>query len=150
MTEIDLNVDLNNIDLSRPLLAPGRLRLNVADCTIAPTKKGGSQLKLTLKNDQDVPVEDGTTVAPGACTVFHNLLLTPTGGMTSKMIVDSVAALVQSTGCNPGSKINDAWCASLKGRACMAQVGVEEESSGTDGKVYPRKNVIKYFIVPRR
>lgn len=159
MTEIEndninLNVDLNNVDTSRQLLAPGKLQLVIKKAETAKTKVGqGTMIKLTLANVQDEKFEDGTGAPANSTTVFHQILATPKGGMTSSMVQRAVAELIQAVGGVPGARLNNLneWLPALEKRVLLAQVIVEEESTDKNtGKVYPRKNAVKYFVIPRR
>lgn len=151
---IDLNVDLNSVDTSRPLLAPGKLQLLVKKAETGQTKDGqGTMIKLTLTNVQNEKFEDGSAAPAESTTIFHQMLVTPKGGMTAAMVQRSLAELIQAVGGVPGARANNVgeWVPSLANKVCIAQVIVEEESTDKNtGKVYARKNALKYFNVPRR
>lgn len=151
-TNIDLNVDLNNLDLSFPVMAPGKLQLEIGSAELKPTVSGGSRINLKFTNVREVPAEDGSIIPAKGSTFFFNVNLTPSGKMTAAMVLRNVGSLIQAVGGLPGARVTNAeqWVDSLPGKTCLAQVKVKPESTDKNtGKTYARSNDIGYFVIPK-
>ena len=148
-------VDLNAVDVSRQLLAPGAIQLELKKAEAVSTKDGqGTNLKLSFVNVRPERYEDGETAPAGAVFINHNILATPKGKMTRAQVQRALGELIQAVGGIAGAKDTNLseWVPSLQGRVCNAQIAVEEEKRDKldESKVYPRKNKISYFIIPKR
>lgn len=141
MTTDPLNEDLSAMDTSFPLVVPAIYDLKVEKSDIVPTKKGGEQWKLEIKNLNTATSTDGAVLAPLSVTIFDQ---TGFGEKSAKFVAMRVQAL-HLTGVTLRT-IKD-WYKQAEGKTFRAKVGID--AGGTDpntGKTYGPKNTIEAWL----
>ena len=133
------NTDLNAIDTSRPILAPGTYEFLVKDIRKDESKKGTPCLALQLSLQTEAQTVDGKTLAPGSVIIFHKLWLVVTPKYDYKK---DLAVMLESI---IGSRLWDPTLEAYKGQTIVAVTGIEQ-STGEDGQEYPPREVIKRFM----
>lgn len=91
---------MKDVLLSTPPIAEGKYFVQIKKAEITPTKKGGTQLALTLSfaDSELFDYASGEVINNSShnATVFDSILLTPTGGLTAEMVQTKVAKFVDA------------------------------------------------------
>jgi hypothetical protein len=89
------DLDLSQVDLSRPLIDQQTVRCRVADVKIEE-KDGKKNFNVVVTTEGAATSKDGKTLQPG---FKHNesILMTPTGGLTQEMINEKLARFQKAT-----------------------------------------------------
>lgn len=145
---LPLDLDLNSVDTSLPLIANGALvDLQVVKMEKKPTKTpGGELLAIEFKTTGPSQSVKGDELAAGV-HVFHNINLKPTGKATPQMVVQNIAQFTQAAGFtgNLGEFINGGF-ASLNGSTVRAKIAYIPEGPDKTGVVRRAKNEVALFI----
>lgn len=144
---LPLDLDLNSIDTSFPLIANGAIvDLSIDKVEAATTKANSPMLKLTFKTATPVQSVKGDNMAPGV-TVFHNLNLAATGKATPQMVSQNIAQLTQALGMGGtlGEFINGGYM-TMQGKVVRAKVAYIPEGPDKGGTLRKAKNEISSFI----
>lgn len=149
-----LDIDLNTVDTSMPLIADGSIANFVFDKVVLKDTKtpGVSMLSLDLKTLTPTKSQDGGDLGAGT-HVFHNLVLAPSGKGTWEMVARNVGAVVQNAGVKLEGTGAQAQIDYLKNNSAIlqgAQIGgkvkVVPEGVDKNGKAYRAKNEIVVFM----
>lgn len=153
-----LNMSLNDLDVSMPLLAKGPYDLRITKAEMKKTAgKGGAavvdMLALELATTDPAQSVKGDPLAPGV-KLFTNVILAPVGKMDWLGVGRGVASLVQaakldlapygSTGMDQ-LRAAPTWHKMLEGRVARAQVDYIPEGPDKSGVTRRAKNEIAYF-----
>ena len=154
MTAPPLDLDLNTLDTSMPLIAEG----SIVDLRIEKVEKkdtsapGVQMLALDTKTTGPSKAQDGADLGEGI-HVFHNLVLAPSGKSTWEIVLRNIAALTQACGLTlPGTTANEQWSALvsnpaiLQGQVFRAKLHVAPEGVDKRGKSFRAKNEISVFM----
>jgi hypothetical protein len=141
-----LDLDLNTIDTSMPLLAPGIYDLQFIKVEAKTTKANSPMLSLDLVTTAPAQSQDGTQLGAGI-HVFSNLNLAPAGKATWEIVVRNVASVTQSVGLQTsyGEFVANAP-ALLQGKVARCKVGVVPAGVDKNGKNYRAKNEIEVWM----
>src|ERR1019366_4335529 len=142
-----LDMDLNSIDTSFPLIAAGAIAdFQVEKIEAVTTKANSPMLKLTLKSTSPVASVKGDTLNPGV-TVFHNINLAPTGKATAQMVAQNIAQFTQAMGITGtlGAFINGGYM-QAQGRTVRVKVAYIPEGPDKTGVVRKAKNEVSSFV----
>jgi hypothetical protein len=146
-TSLPLDIDLNSIDTSFPLIANGAIADFVVEKIEAGTTKANApMLKLTLKTTSPVASVKGDTLNAGV-SVFHNINLSATGKATPQMVAQNIAAFAQAVGLTGslGEFINGGYMAA-QGRPVRVKVAYIPEGPDKSGTLRKAKNEVGSFI----
>lgn len=148
MTAPPLDMDLNSIDTSIPLLEDGIYDLQVAKVEKAKSKSGGDMLKLDYVTTAPAMSRSKDQLGAGI-HVFDQCMLAPSGKSDWGMVVRNIAAITQSTQLTGtvGDFLNGGYVG-LQGRALRVKIGFEPEGVDKNGKSFKAKNVISLYIKP--
>lgn len=151
-----LDIDLNTVDTSMPLIADGSIAdLQIKKVELKNTSTPGVQmLAIDFATTSPTKAQDGADLGAGI-HVFHNLVLVPSGKGTWDMVARNVGALVQNAGVQvPGSSFAEQlqnltanYVALLQGAQVRAKLKVQPE--GVDkktGKSFRAKNEVSVFM----
>jgi hypothetical protein len=132
-------MNLDSVDIRRPVLKPGPTDFIVAECKVEDTEKGTQKLVVVLKTEFATTTRDGQPINPGF-TITTNIGITPTEKYSSERVVQEVTKFQRACGRSgafgdPSSYIN---------AKLQANVGIEVDAEGR----YDDKNVVKF--IPRR
>jgi hypothetical protein len=142
-----LDLDLNTVDTSMPLLAKGIYDLQVTKVEKKKTSKGGDMLAIELSTTAPSKSVKDEDLGIGI-KVFYNLNLSVSGKATWDIIKRNVAAVVQAAQVqtNWGEFTNNP--AILQGRIVRCSVDVAPAGVDKNGKAYREKNEILVFMKP--
>lgn len=144
---LPLDIDLNSIDTSFPLIAAGAIvDMSIDKVEAATTKANSPMLKLTFKSTTPVQSVKGDVLPPGV-TVFHNLNLAATGKATPQMVAQNIAQLTQAL-CMSGTLgefINGGYM-TMQGKVVRAKIAYIPEGPDKSGTLRKAKNEISSFI----
>ncbi|MDE2097263.1 MAG: hypothetical protein KGL39_08480 [Patescibacteria group bacterium] len=150
-----LDVDLNTIDTTLPLLEGGGKIYELVCAMVTPglTKAGAPILKLQLNTTEPSRSQDGRDLGPGI-PVFENLNLAPSGKATWDMVARNIGAVVQGFGVQvQGTNFPEQLAyltnnsqAILQGQICRCKVGIEPAGIDKNGKSFKAKNVIEVWL----
>ena len=146
-TALPLDIDLNSIDTSFPLIQNGAIvDLTVDKVENVQTKANSPMLKLTLKTTTPVASVKGDTLNAGV-TVFHNINLAPTGKATGQMVAQNIAQFTQALGLGGtlGEFINGGYM-QAQGRSVRAKIAYIPEGADKTGVIRKAKNEISSFV----
>jgi hypothetical protein len=143
-----LDIDLNTVDTSMPLIANGEVvDFNFAKIEVKETnKKDGLYLNVDLKTVSPTKSVKNETLNPGM-HVFATLMLNPTGKGTWEMVQRNIAEVTQATGlsCTLSEFINGGW-QQLQGRNVRAKVAYIPEGPDKTGTVRKAKNEVAVYL----
>jgi len=134
------NTDLNAIDTSRPVLAPGTYEFLVKDVKKDESRKGTPCLSMQLLLQAEAQTVDGKTLAIGSVTVFHKIWLVTTEKYDYKQDLARFMDAVL------GSRHWDPTLEAYKGQTLTAVTGVENSTNPETGESYPPREQIKRLI----
>jgi hypothetical protein len=149
-TAFPLDMDLNAIDTSFPLMADKMLvDFRVDKIELVKTKGGQNMLKIGFKSispSKSIKQED---LAPGQ-TLFHNVMLEPTGKMTMDQVTKGIGEYAQGCGASGtlGAFIQGGWQATQGAAPVRISVSYIAEGPDKNGIVRKAKNEVG-FIVPK-
>lgn len=151
MTAPPLDLDLNSVDTSRPLIRGNEIvDFLVAKIEVKPSKKDPTAKYLSIEHKSVSPTKSvkDEDLQPGI-VVFNNIMLAPTGKATWEMVARNIAALTQSAGISQtlGEFINGGFNA-LAGATVRAKVSYIPEGPDATGVVRQAKNEIGFYIKP--
>ena len=144
-----LDLDLNTVDTSFPLIMNGELvGISIDKVENVLTAKQSNMLKLTLKTTTSTKSIKNEVLNPGL-TLFHNINLEPTGKGTWEMVVRNIASVTQPTGWqgNLQAFLNGGFM-TLQGARCNAKVSYVPEGPDKTGTHRNAKNEIAAFLKP--
>lgn len=148
ITAPPLDLDLNTVDTSMPLIADNSIvDLQIAKVEKKPTKTPGVEmLNLDMITTTPSKAQDGADLGAGI-HVFHNLLLHPSGKGTWEMVARNIAALTQAAGIQTtyGDIIANP-IAVLQGQNVRAKLKVQPEGVDKNGKSFRAKNEVSVFM----
>jgi hypothetical protein len=142
-----LDLDLNTVDTSMPLIAQGSLAdFNIVKVEAKKTAAGGSMLSLDSVTTSPTKAEDGHDLGPGI-HVFHNLNLAPSGKATWDMVIRNIAAVTQAAGVTTtyGDLVANP-VATLQGKQFRAKLNIAPAGTDRNGKSYRAKNEFAVFM----
>jgi hypothetical protein len=152
-----LDIDLNTVDTSMPLIAEGSLaNFNFKKTELKQTKTPGvDMLAIDLVTTTPTKAQDNADLGPGI-HVFHNLVLAPSGKGTWEMVARNVGAVIQNAGIKlEGNGLTEQLAflrqnhvALLQGQLIGGKVKVVPEGVDKTGKSYRAKNEISVFMKP--
>jgi len=146
MTNAPLDMDLNSVDLSLPLVADGIYDLRIEKAEIKPTSSGGAMISLDFVTTAPCTSQKGEPLGAGI-HIFDNVNTVPTGKATMDMVVRNVAALVQAAKIQGATMQNvPTWVPQLTGRVLRAKVSFQPEGVSKAGKAFKAKNVIASYV----
>ena len=144
ITAPPLDLDLNSIDTSMPLLAPGIYDLQFAKVEPKTTKSGAAMFSLDLVTMEPAQSQDGGQLGAGI-HVFSNMNLAPSGKATWEIVLRNIAQVIQSAGLKATYGELVANPSLLQGKT--ARVKVKCVPAGErDGKSYRAKNEIETWM----
>jgi hypothetical protein len=145
ITAPPLDLDLNSIDTSMPLLADGIYDLLVAGVTQKATAAGQPMLNLDLVTTAPAQAQDGAQLGAGI-HVFHNLNLQPSGKSTWEIVMRNVAEVVQGLGihCTYGELVANPQL--LMGKTARTKVVAVPAGVSKTGKAFKAKNEISNWM----
>lgn len=144
-----LDLDLNSVDTSMPLLAKGIYELMVTKVESKTSSKGNPMLALEFSTTMPSKSVEGKDMGPNV-KVFHNLNLAPSGKATWEMITRSVASIVQSAGVSATwQDVQTNPVGVFQGKTVRASVDVAPAGVDASGKAYRAKNEIVVFMKPQ-
>jgi len=144
-----LDIDLNSVDTSMPLIADGQLvDFTLVKVEKVKTKAGGDMLSIQHKSITPTKAADGKDLFPGVL-VFGNLNLAPSGKGTWDMVVRNIAAITQAAGITGtlAEFLNGGW-QQLQGKTVRGKVHYVPEGPDKTGVVRKAKNEISLYIKP--
>jgi hypothetical protein len=147
LTVLPLDLDLNSIDTSYPLIENGAiLDFNIDKVEPRQTAGGSPMIALTFKSTTPARAVKGDVLQPGV-SVFHNINLAATGKATPQMVTQNIAQLTQAVGWTGtlGEFVNGGYMG-LQGRQVRAKVAYIPEGPDKKGVVRRAKNEIALFI----
>lgn len=156
MTAAPLDIDLNTVDTSMPLIADNSIvDLLIDKVTKKDTSTPGVQmLSLDMKTTGPSKAQDGADLGAGV-HVFHNINLAPSGKATWEMVGRNIATLTQAAGIViPGTGFNeqltqltDNFVAILQGQTVRAKLAVKPAGTNPkNGKSFNAKNEVSVFM----
>jgi hypothetical protein len=154
-----LNMSLNDMDTSIPLLDKGDYDLRITKVELTKTAGKNGATPVAMLKGEAVNVDPGLTpkgdvIPAGQGKLFFNVVLAPTGKLDWGMVGRGVAEIVQSTkldlspyGSTGIDQINAAatWHKQLEGRVGRAKVAYVPEGPDKGGVVRRAKNEITYW-----
>ena len=140
-----LDMDLGSIDTSRPLLSDGIHEFRVDKVEAKNTAAGKKMLNISFKTLNPATSIKGDSLSAGVL-VFHNVNLEISGKATQEMVNRNMAELVK--GCGGGVTYGDLLSGGqvLVGRTCKAKVVFVPAGISKQGKSFPEKNEISFFV----
>jgi hypothetical protein len=152
---IDLGFNVEDVDLSRPVMKPGRKRFTVVSTTKVPTKtdnEDGSKYNLQVVFSLDEEAESTKKDDSGATRMIHpgfkltqSLPLQDSGKMSKDQWKERPTQLHRAITGEKGGINTGAW----QNKTVILDITVKPKSTGKDGKEYPEGNDIKgYYPVP--
>lgn len=147
-----LDLDLNTVDVSRPLLADGVYDLTISKAELKSAAGGtNNMLSLEMKTTAPAKARDGADIGAGGCVVFHNIMLAPSGKSNWDMIKRNAGELVQGVRPTvPGAGLGNVqvWVPQLTGKLVRVNVGwAPAGTSPKNGKSFKEKNEVRYFVI---
>jgi hypothetical protein len=146
-TALPLDLDLNSVDTSFPLIENGAIvDFNIEKIEAKNTAVGTPMLAFIFKSTSPAKSVQGEVLNAGV-TVFHNLNLAATGKATPMMVTQNIAQLTQAVGYTGklGEFINGGYM-SMQGRSFRAKVAYIPEGPDKKGIMRRAKNEIALFI----
>ena len=140
-----LDLDLNSIDTSMPLLAEGIYDLQVATVTQKTTAANLPMLSLDLVTTAPAQAQDGAQLGAGV-HVFHNLNIQPSGKATWEMVLKNIAQVTQSVGIATTYGELVANPNMLLGKVARCKVVCVPAGVSKTGKAFKAKNEISTFM----
>lgn len=148
ITAPPLDLDLNSVDTSMPLIADGSIvDLQIAKVEKKDTKTPGVQmLSLDMTTTTPCKAQDGADLGAGI-HVFHNLVLAPSGKGTWDMVARNIAAVTQAAGVATtyGDLVANPVVV-LQGQNVRAKIKVVPEGVTKEGKAFRAKNEVSVFM----
>ena len=145
ITAPPLDLDLNSIDTSMPLLAEGIYDLVVAGVTSKSTAAGSPMLSLDLVTAAPAQAQDGSQLGAGI-HVFHNINLQPSGKSTWEIVARNIAEVVQSLGVQTTYGDLTANPQMLVGKTARAKVVCVAAGVSKTGKAFKAKNEVNNWL----
>ncbi len=153
-----LNMSLNDMDTSIPLLATDTYDLRITKAEVGETKGANGAAKVPLLKLELVTQDPAKSVKdeslPAGQKVFTNIMLAPTGKSDWGMVGRNVAAFIQSAqfdlspyGSNGMDQLRavPTWHKMLEGRTVRAKVSYVPEGPDKTGVHRQAKNEVAYF-----
>jgi hypothetical protein len=145
ITAPPLDLDLNSIDTSMPLLAEAIYDLLVAGVTQKSTAAGAPMLSLDLVTTAPSQAQDGSQLGAGI-HVFHNLNLQPSGKSTWEIVARNIAEVVQALGVATTYGELVANPQVLMGKTARCMVACVPAGVSKTGKAFKAKNEISNWM----
>lgn len=146
ITAPPLDLDLNTIDVSMPLLAPGIYDLQFLKVEPKTTKAGAAMLSFDLVTTAPAQSQDGTQLGAGI-HVFSNVNLAPAGKATWEIVLRNIAAITQSVGlATTFGEFAANAPAMLQGKVARVKVDVSPAGTDKNGKSFRAKNEISNWL----
>lgn len=143
-----LDLDLNSVDTSLPLLAKGVYQLQITKVEKKQSSSGIPMINLELSTTGPSKSVEGRDLGPNI-KVFHNLNLAPSGKATWEMVTRNVAAVVQATGTSATwNDIMSNPVGVFQGQSCQCSIDIAPAGVDKTGKPYRAKNEIVVFMKP--
>ena len=141
-----LDLDLNTVDTSLPLLAPGIYDLQIAKVEPKQSKAGAAMFSLDLVTTGPAESQEGTQLGAGI-HVFSNLNIAPSGKSTWEIVIRNIAAVTQSAGIQTNyGEFAANGPALLQGKVCRCKVGIVPAGTDKNGKSFRAKNEIEVWM----
>lgn len=139
-----LDEDLSSIDTSFPIVKEGIYDLELMTVEEVSTKdQQGSMVKIKFALTEDAQGVSGDVVNKGY-PIFHQIVVTPKGGLTMEMVKKSLASVLQPMGMK---SLRDLLTAGKQGKIVRVKLVVQPERKDKEtGKTYPARNEIKTFL----
>ncbi len=136
---IDLDFDMKDVDLSRPVLKDGTYDSTIAFTRTQKTKNGHPQMLIGHRLAEVAENTKGEQVKPGF-TLIQRVLMQPTGDLTKKMIDERLGAIhFAATGSKEGKPNTGQWL----GKTVRIRVKLREPSvNKVTGEEYPESNEV--------
>lgn len=149
IASLPLDLDLNSVDTSMPLLEKGIYDVSVAKVEMKKTSKGGDMLHFDFVTTAPSKSMKGEDLGPNI-HVFDNCNLTPTGKATPEMVVRNIASIAQAAGfVGTLQEFLNGGYMTLQGRTLRVRVGYEPAGvQAATGKSFREKNTIEMYIKP--
>lgn len=155
-----LDLDLNSVDTSLPLLQPGVYKLQIVDSIVEPNSAGDGHIwRLRLETTEPATGMRDEQL-PARFPIFTVLSLTPKGNATQEMIARNVASVVQALTPPLEERVpvraifDGSWpevARKFVGRYVEARVGVQpERTDERTGRRFAAQNTIDRFIKAER
>ena len=145
ITAPPLDLDLNSIDTSMPLLAEGIYDLQVANVGTKTTAANQPMLTLDLVTTAPAQAQDGTQLGAGI-HVFHNLNLQPSGKATWEIVLRNIAEVTQAMGVATTYGELTANPQLLAGKTPRCKVVCVPAGVSKSGKAFKAKNEISTWM----
>lgn len=141
-----LDMDLNTVDTSIPLLAETIYDLRISKAEIVKTNDQKAEMvSLVLETTAPATSKLGEQLQPGV-KVFDRAMTSPVGKANWDMVTKNLAAIIQSAKLQGATLGNiPQWVPQLVGRIVRVKVGYEPEGS-KNGKSYKAKNTIATYL----
>ena len=132
------NTDMNAVETSRPLLAPGTHEFLIKDVKKDESKKGTPCLSIQLQLQGEGQSVDGKTMT--GATIFHRIWLVTTEKYDYKQ---DLARFMDAA---LGSRTWDPTLEAYKNQTCVCVTGIENSTDPTTGESYPPREQVKRFM----
>jgi hypothetical protein len=151
-----LDIDLNTIDTSMPLIADNSLAdFTIAKVELRKTKAGGDMLGIDATTTGPTKSQDGHDLGSGI-HVFTNLNLAPSGKSDWTIVARNIASLTQAAGvqfdggglAQQIEQLRTDHVALLTGKQFRAKVGITPAGVDKNGRAYRAKNEFTVFLKP--
>ena len=140
-----LDLDLNSIDTSMPLLAAGIYDMVVAKVEQKSTKLGAPMLAIDLTTTGPGVSQDGNQLGAGV-HVFTNINMQPTGKSTWEIVLKNIAAVTQGLGVATTYGELTANPQMLQGKTARVKLSVAPSGTDKNGKTFRAKNEIEVWM----
>jgi hypothetical protein len=138
------NTNFSDVDTSYPVLVPDNYEWEITGAEVKTSDKTGGryiEVKCSLVSPNAKSLK-GTEVNAGY-QVTHILALTPTEKFSADAIKANIARFMDAV---LGRREWDPTLQAYLKQRFWAKTGVQKETTGEDGTVYPAKTVIKQFV----
>ncbi len=143
---IDLDFDMSEVDLSRPVLKAGTYDATIAFTRKDVTKKSNTPVLLVgFRLAQTAEDTKGNTVNPGF-TITQRIITQPSGKLTQKMINERLARIANAaTGAKAGKPNTGEWI----GKPVRVAIKLRDEHKDeATGETYPASNEVNNVYPP--
>ena len=141
-----LDMDLNSIDTSMPLLAASIYDLQIQKVEQKQTKLGQPMFNIDLVTTSPAASQDGQQLGAGI-HVFHNLNLQPSGKATWDIVLRNIAAVTQAVGFSGTyGEFAANGPALLTGKTARVRVAIAPAGTDKNGKAFRAKNEIEIWM----
>ena len=145
-----MNLPVENVDTSMPLLANNTLDLQCAESTLVLNSKGtGNVWKTVWKTMGDAPGVKDDQIVSKNFPIYHQVSMAETDRYDGDAIAKKVAMIAKSVGITGVAPIDlDKWHERVVDKIAMAKVVVKPSRTDEDGQTFEAKNEIRVFLKP--